>query len=232
VYFKLSGILNRPYISQPVYCMKKSFFVLILSASCLISQAQLSIITPKIGMTLSTGQNLTHFEYTPGFLVGASARYKLSEKFALISGVLHEQKSEKFGLPVVDSTGMIFPADEKLTYNYLCLPVSVEIRPLRNNHIFFNGGLYAGYLLNVQARIAQINNGENYYATHKIDIRHFTHLVLGLNIGGGINIPVSEHGEILLDLQYEYAITQGDEILELRFRTFSFSVGYGFKIGK
>lgn len=212
--------------------MKKSVIIILLVVSSLIAQAQFSVITPKIGLTLSTARDLAQFDFKPGFLIGTSVAYKFSSKFSLVPGILFEQKRESTEFPFGDPNGSTFPATEKLRYNYLCLPVLLEFHPFQNNHIFINGGLYTGYLVNAKAEIIKTNSGENSNIKGDVDLRNFKRLIFGLGIGGGINIPVAKKGQILIDLQYEYTLTKGDQPMDLKFKTLTFSAGYGIRIGR
>lgn len=213
--------------------MKKSFIIILfLSASSLISKAQFPVITPKIGLTLSTSQDLAQLDFTPAYLLGVTVTYKLFPKLSLAPGILFEQKRATLHLPYQDSNGTTIAASEKINYNYLSLPVLLEFHPFRKDHIFINGGMYTGYLMNAKAKITLTNNGENSDIKEDVQINNFKRLVFGLGIGGGINIPVKKNGQILIDLQYEHTLSQGVQFLDLQFRTFTFSAGYGIRIGK
>lgn len=211
--------------------MKKSFIIIIFTLSSFVSRAQFSVITPEIGLTLSTGRELSEFKYKPGYLYGISVAYKLSSTLSLVPGFFLEQKREKFEFPAIDSNGMILPAQEYYTYNYLCLPMRIEVHPFINKNIFFDVGLYAGYLRNVKAKL-KIDSEENYGPNSTLDISHFGRKIFGLCIGGGILIPVNTHGEIKIGIHYENRLSKAVQLLDINFKTFSFSTGYSFRIGK
>lgn len=210
--------------------MKKVIILFILIASSIFSQAQFSEITPKIGLTFSTGQNLFAFELRSGYLLGASATYIISNKFSLTPGILFEQKREKFNLAIVDSSEII-SAKEKLSYNYIILPVLFQYYPFEKRYVFFDGGLHAGYLLNVQYQVKP-QNEENFSSKKKLDISHFNRLVFGLNLGGGFNIPINKNNNILIELQYENSFMKGNGFFDVKLQTFYISAGYDIKIGK
>lgn len=212
--------------------MKKYFIIIILVAFSLLSHAQFLTVTPKIGLTLSTSQEVAQMDYIPAYLFGALVEYKISAKFSLVSGVLFEQKREKFELPLLDSNYNQTLATENMKYNYLNVPLLLEFHPFRNNHIFINGGIYTGYLLNAKAEITSANNAGNYNSTADLDISNFNRLVFGVNIGGGINIPVAKNGQILIDINYEHTLTQGTHLMDLQFKTLSISAGYAISIGR
>ena len=212
--------------------MKKSFLIIILVAFNLMSEAQLLTVAPKIGLTLSTSQEVAHMDYIPAYLFGASVVYKISPKFSLVSGVFFEQKREEFEFPLLDSNNNQTPATETMMYNYLTIPLLMEFHPFRNNHIFINGGIYTGYLLNAKAKITSANNSGNYNSTADLNISNFNRVVFGVGIGGGITIPVAKNGQILIDLQYEHTLTQGTQLMDLQFKTLSISAGYAISIGK
>lgn len=212
--------------------MKKHFIIILLVAFSQLSHAQFLSVTPKIGLTLSTSREVTQMDYSPAFHIGASVVYKISDRFSLVSSVMFEQKREKLEFPFADSSHTQVPAAEKMRSNYVTVPLLIEFNPFRNNHIFINGGIYLGYLLNAKAKITTAEYVEEYNTTADIDISNFKRFVFGVGIGGGIYIPVTKNGQILIDLQYEHTLTEGSQFLDLQFRTFIISAGYAMSISK
>lgn len=212
--------------------MKTYFIIIILLVFNLLTQAQLLTVTPKIGLTLSTSQEVAQMDYIPAYLFGATVAYKISPKFSLVSGVLFEQKREEFEFPLLDSNNNQTPGSETVMYNYLNIPLLMEYHPFRNHHIFINGGIYTGYLLNAKSKITSPYDSGIYDSPADLDISNFNRVVFGVGIGGGITIPVAKNGQILIDLQYEHTLTQGSQLMDLQFKTLSISAGYAISIGK
>jgi hypothetical protein len=163
--------------------------------------------------------------------LGASAVYELSSKFAIKPELLIEQKGFMSKIVFTDLNGRpTGTATSPVTWNYLVLPVQFRYGFFKNNFVFISAGSYAGYMLWAADRF--INDGSLDSNREKLDIHQFHRFEMGINAGGGIDIPL--HGENKLEVEFRYDRSFRDQ--KNRFptgtTTFSLSAGYAINLRK
>jgi hypothetical protein len=207
--------------------MKKFIFLVLISTINAFGFAQLTAVTPKIGMTVSNMK--VYFEkYKIGYLFGASAEYKFSSKFSLKPDLLLEQKGGQDEFAATDENGWIVGIyNVNLSTNYLSLPIQLKYNPFSGNRIYFTAGGYAGYLL--WANEKMFGPDGNSHLNRNIDKVFLYQWDLGISLGSGVDIPLNEKSVIQVDFKYEHALL--NSALFSTANTFSLSVGYAFKTG-
>lgn len=210
--------------------MKKLFILTLLFSVNLISSAQFTSITPKVGLTVSKARGFDQINYKPGYLFGASATYVLNSKISLKPELLIEQKGSQGEIQFTDENGWsLGVSDWYSTWNFLTLPLQIQYNPFERIGIYLTAGGYAGYLLWASDRI----NSENAGGTNqkeKIDISGYNKWDAGLCAGAGIGIPFNEKSGIDVALKYEYAFLTDNGRMPPATHTFSLSVGYIIKL--
>lgn len=207
--------------------MKRIIILVLIGTINAAIFAQFTSVTPKVGMTFSNMND--YFEkYKIGYLVGASTEYRFTSKFALKPELLLEQKGGRDEVILTDENGWAVGISEYYLYsNYLSLPIQLKYSPFNGNKIFFLAGGYAGYLL--WANNCVIGADGKYHSV-KADKAYLNLWDVGLSIGSGLDIPLSEKSGIQVDFKYEYALLNSAFFSTAN--TFSLSLGYMLNLGK
>jgi hypothetical protein len=210
-----------------VLSMKKIIILVLISTFNAFAFSQFTSVTPKVGMTVSNMKD--YFEkYKFGYLIGASAEYKLSEKFVLKPELLLEQKGGQDKLVLSDENGWpLGKYNVYLTSNYLNLPILLKYSPFNGNKIYFTAGGYAGYLLWTSRKTVDPEGNSDF--NNNFEKASFNQWDVGFSLGSGIDIPLNEKSGIQIDVKYERALL--NSAFFSTGNTFSLSVGYIFKTG-
>ena len=90
----------------------------------------------KSGLNLSTmyyknqgGTYSDHFKLAPGFILGITKEFPISESFSFEPGLLFSSKGYKIDTyyPVPTSSGEYLPIDERAVLNYIEIPLSLKL---------------------------------------------------------------------------------------------------------
>lgn len=183
--------------------MKALLSTLTLSIFSIIVFAQ----EAKILIGVDAGPSITNIrnesnddlKSTVGFAAGASFEYFLSQKIGIKSGLLFEQKGAKDEIFFTDINGNPDGTQEiNIEYNYLILPLLFAYHTPGKTSFYANAGPYFGFLLSNMVYYEETDQAPG----KKEDFTSETNTVdLGLSIGVGVNIELSETLMLSFDLK-------------------------------
>ena len=164
-----------------------------------------------------------------GYSAGLSVVYTLNQNISLESGVLFTDRGEKTN--ELDFSGIDtiynYPKNGKISYHYqyLDIPVKINIILLRNNFsIFFSGGVSANFLLNEFHRVkGEKNDGSEF--EEKTDDDRLEPFNLQLLIGAGVDYNLTENFSIRFEPVFRRSVIS---IVDATLRQYPYSFGANF----
>lgn len=185
----------------------------ILSSGVPASTAPDRVAGIKGGLNLAnlTGEDVFNNSSSPGGIVGAFARYGLSEKWSVQPEVLWAMRGAEFSAEGIE-------AEQQFEY----LEIPVLARMAWRNEGKFEPSLFAGPSLGILLGNKIVDGAE-------IDLKDGSKDVdFGLVVGAGLDYTMGP-GAILLDIRYERGLTSWSEDLDTKHSVASFMIGYGYR---
>jgi hypothetical protein len=99
---------------------------------------------------LEESTNIVHpmdYPSTMGFSIGLCIQYKLSEEFFLVNELSYQNSTVQSNNLYTGYEGIL---DQKVTMQYLIVPILLKYKPVRFWDIYFFGGPGLGYLINAK----------------------------------------------------------------------------------
>ena len=201
--------------------MKKTLLALLLSAATMPAFSQDKgdfEFGLNVGLNLATVQSgsNTNTEFRTGLLAGAFGDYFFSDRWSIKAKLAYDQKGWNGGYLELDDVSV--PTNYHL--DYLTVPVMANWHFGKKRNWYLNFGPYAGFLLSAKETALGL------------DLKTITEpLDLGLAVGIGVKIPLSEKVKILLETDGQTGFTklfkdnEGSSITNSRS---AFSVGLVF----
>jgi len=186
--------------------MKKYLFLLLVASSATFAQHK-----PKLGVNVGgTYSNIRGNEiadtnkYDANFLIGASIEIPLNERFSLLGNLNYERKTFKNTLNVIggnpfDPMFTTQNVDIKARLEYLTIPVNLKYYIDSQKRFYINGGAFAGIFLDSNTKVDGENTNEN-----ENDL--FQTLDLGVNLGVGTNIKITEKNSLNIEIRHNYGL--------------------------
>jgi hypothetical protein len=188
------------------------------------------------------GKNLFKEFYQPAFAYsgGFFGQYAFSEKFSLRAELGYERKGDRsIAIPVnfADSQGNSTGTGTVRFWNYFDYSTAhLLFRTTLDKKIklFFNGGLFAGYLL----RQTTVSEAEGFIAKHADNYTHFYNKFdFGLSGGTGVIVPLKEKTilsfELRNDLGMANMLNKGlFSSLAMRNNSASILIGLAYKLAR
>ena len=171
----------------------------------------------KAGMNASTqseiGNICDNSHLATGFSGGVVARYGLSERFGISSGIDFQMKGIKSDKPGMNFTNRL---------NYLVIPVKAELSDenigfKEGQRLFFATGPFAGYLLEAK----QTKDGV------KVSMDNYNDFDFGWNFELGYRIPVMKSKSLQFSLNYDMGFSEVENNNKQN-KTASFNVAWLF----
>ncbi|PWG82453.1 porin family protein [Pararcticibacter amylolyticus] len=165
--------------------------------------------------TVTAGEN-TNSKYRSGFNAGVSADYYFSDRWSIKGKLNYDQKGWNNGFVQMDNT--TYTTDFHL--DYLTIPVMANWHFGRTRNWYLNFGPYAGILLSASETAGDMDLKKG-----------FSSVDLGLDLGIGVKIPVSEKTRFFIELNGQGGFTdliknnQGETI---RSSTSNVNIGFNF----
>jgi hypothetical protein len=175
--------------------MRKILFVLLATIFCNVTYCQDTKVVVGFEMTptiISLRENSSVFDYdpSPGYSIGLSFEYFMSDQFSLKSGLAYEMKGAESDIFLTDNYGNPSGTDILIFhYNYLTLPVMGSFSTKGKVKFYINAGPYFGFLINQKLK-SSLENTDITNQSKRLDF--------GLSCGLGLNIPIGK--KLLLDL--------------------------------
>jgi hypothetical protein len=211
--------------------MKKLFIILVSLTFSSISFGQFTVITPKVGLTISRLRDFPDTYFKPGFAFGVSAEYLFTPKFSLLPLIGLEQKGFLEKGVFVEMSGATSDYKRYISLNYMNLPVMLKYNPFQSNGIYFIAGGFGGYLIAVTERLQATIEDSNYDEKTKKEASDYYRWNSGLSAGGGYDIPIKGKGRINVEIKYEFDVHLEKDIFPTT-HTFILSLGYSIGILK
>lgn len=126
------------------------------------------------------------------FNVSASGDYYFSDRWSLKGQVIYDQKGWKSGWLTVNGKPIVQSTNYKL--NYITIPVMTNWHFGKKRNWYLNFGPYIGFLTNANNQSVDIKSG-------------FNSLDVGLALGIGVKIPLSERCKLFLEYQGQGGMT-------------------------
>ena len=165
----------------------------------------------RIGVNL--GANVTDFKgffyvedmtnAQPGFLVGVSFEYYLTNKLSLKANLNYERKSYKDKYPGFvfgdETQGLIGDFKNTVHYNFLSLPILAKYDIGQSNRFYTNVGPNFNYRVNTIVKTTGVVNDKSTLTGNQLD--------LALLAGFGIKFHLDEINDLNLELRYSHDVT-------------------------
>ncbi|MCK4677557.1 MAG: PorT family protein [Bacteroidales bacterium] len=196
--------------------------------------------------TISGKQSFENMEITclQGLNYSIFLEYKLSDNFSLQSGLFYEEKGFKF-------KSLLFGGGYwgDFRFKYINIPVLIKLKIGGDIKYYVLAGPSTGYLINSKNTTTVCSTAEPDLLRIKYsdDVTDdFNKLSLGVMFGGGIQVPLYNNLEMILDARYNMGISKTAKEMEhgynpqywskalqdSRDRTISLSLGIIYYINK
>lgn len=187
--------------------MKKVLVSLIVMLSLgLSASAQYISYGAKVGLNFPGFQDerIASERITPAFSLIGNVNITRSFLFQLEAG--YELKGNKFVYEVWDKAGVLIEDSvytEKTNMGYFTVPLFFKYNLGRSNKFYAQLGGYYGYLLH-----AKFSGKMNNSLVSKVPIKEgLARNDFGILIGGGLETPIRRGLNMLLDVKYNYGLT-------------------------
>lgn len=166
-------------------------------------------IKAGLNMSMMSSESASDFDrLKPGFRIGGTVEYPLSDKLSLGSGLFFNNKGESYKYESSSST---------YNLNFLELPIHAIYKlNVEGKDVFINGGPYIG--MNLGGK--RISKYDGDVTKKKLDPEMFDY---GLNVGFSTDID-----NFRIGLQYDFGLANSFTN-ESKHRVISFSIGYGLE---
>ena len=150
-----------------------------------------------------------------GFNIGASLTYKILKFLSLQTGVYYQEKGciFKFNQSIDSYYGGTtnFTVQQQINLNYVTLPVNLNLQVGKIVKVFANIGIDASYLIKGNVADKKVTQNSytgsypnNYYSYGD----EFSKYDIGLNLGGGVKIPLSAKMDLIAQANYNHGFNK------------------------
>ncbi len=208
-------------------------------------------VTPKMGMAItgnSGSDNNNMYSDAIGLSTGLSFIYRFSKHFALQSDLLFERKGYKLkgesNSLFKYTPGGYYTLDNRLSLDYVTIPMLVNVSFGEKFTLYFNAGIYAAMLINARCTgtAYTTTSTESSYQVYKITVYNDIDGYMKSNdwgwaAGGGLQYPVFKKYKLDLEFRYNQGFSNiyaydynsfrvGNEDTEFINRSYSVSLGF------
>jgi len=179
------------------------------------------------------GTNSNDFKYKPGFHVGATAEFPISESVAFETGLLFSTKGFKSSFKATDN-GAIFESKGSVNLLYLDIPLTAKAYyNIGASKIYGAFGPYIGIGLSGKSKSEAIVNGVTQSDEQDINwgsgnSNELKRLDYGFTVGAGM-----EFNSFLIGLSYNFGLANisstSDYGQKIKNKVLGLSIGYKFK---
>ena len=179
------------------------------------------------------------YQPTVGFTTGIFAQINLKNHLSLRTNISYERKgseynSEVYFEPQTSPEGNIVRLIGHLKFNYLTMPILIQLSIGKKVNYFANVGPYWGYLFSVVSVWEESKSFSGGKETHTNSFKRFD---LGISSGLGVSVPIKEHLLIVIELRNNiglFDVRKPSAYVTLITKTISTNllVGLSYKLSK
>lgn len=213
-------MLNR---QQPLRVMKAHTYILFLLVFIMANKA-----TGQSKLRLGVNAGLTYsdirgylmadiYNYDFGFSAGVTAEYFLIENLSIKSSLNIERKTFSYTYDdLIDQVDPLYMGPFFRNYDYVTIPILINLEFGRSKNFFVNGGSFFGYLLNAKSKVDGIILEDLNSKISKFDY--------GLSFGVGTLIPLNDKNNLIIEIRDNLGI------INEKTNSINLSLGWNFSL--
>jgi len=134
------------------------------------------------------------YNYDFGLLAGFTIEYILNEKLSLKSSLNFERKRFSWNYDdLLDPVDPLYTGPFFRIYDYLTVPILINLNFGRSDNFFINGGSFFGYLINAEYKVDGIVLEDLNSSISKFDF--------GLSLGIGTLIALNDKNNLTIEIR-------------------------------